>query len=88
MSEAAFKPNTRSSDAGFGENLGRVKEDIAGLGRNAIDTAKQAFDTAKDKGGEYVNAMGKQVKDHPMTSAAVALGLGVLIGMYLFRSRA
>ena len=98
MSESAMKPNNRSSEAGFTDNLGRVKDDITGLGRDVAATARtgmsaaketlsSTYDAAKDKGEEVIDTLAKQFKARPVTCAAVALGVGLLVGMYFFRPR-
>ena len=48
-----------------------------------IDTAKQAWDTTKQKAGEAIQNSERYVREHPGTSALSIFGLGFGLGMLI-----
>ncbi len=51
------------------------------------DYAKKQFADAQDQVSATAKSMNKYVGEHPLTSIGVALGVGVVVGMLLSRSR-
>lgn len=82
----------------MGEHASHLKDDVAMLGRDVADTAKAGMSAAKEqvnKGLEYSKEKGEQsvkaahdfVVDRPLTSIAIAAGVGLVVGMLMCRGR-
>lgn len=78
------------------DDFGRVKSDVADLASSAADAAKQgardAADTVNEKMGDaqkyaeqQIESLVKCIKDRPVTSALVGIGVGFLIAKLLSR---
>ena len=78
------------------DDFGRVKSDVADLAGSAADAAKQgardAVDAVKEKAGDaqkfaeqQIESLVKCIKDRPVTSALVGVGVGFLIAKLLTR---
>jgi len=78
------------------DDFGRVKSDVSDLAGSAADAAKQgardAVDSVKEKVGDaqkyaeqQIESLVKCIKDRPVTSALVGIGVGFLIAKLLSR---
>jgi ElaB/YqjD/DUF883 family membrane-anchored ribosome-binding protein len=67
-----------------GEAGEKVKEVRNRLSK-AVESAKATYDKVQDKAVEEVKAVDEVIRDHPYESIGIALGLGVLIGVFLGR---
>ncbi len=88
----------KSDMSRLGQDVGALKHDVGNLAHGAADAARSgahaALDAAKD---QYESAKGaasdaaasfkSTVSRNPMASVAVAAGVGLVIGLFLFRSR-
>ena len=85
MAQSASTPNTRAGD------YGRTAEDLADKAANLAEKAGEQIQGLADQGrlaGEQVQvvadnfktAVDKSVKDQPLTTLAVAAGIGFVIG--------
>ncbi len=82
----------------FGEQSGRVAEEVQELGRVALANAGEAASTLKEKGQSALEAGREKAKtakskfddvvsEHPMKSVLIAVGVGVVLGYALQRRR-
>ena len=84
----------------IGASTDKIREGAKELKQAVTDTAKQKYDeysetakkkydeykdTAKDAVSKYSNQATEYVQENPMTSLAIAFGVGALIGMVMFR---
>jgi ElaB/YqjD/DUF883 family membrane-anchored ribosome-binding protein len=78
------------------DDFGKVKSGVADLAGSAADAAragaKDAVDAVKDKAGDaqkyaeqQIEALVQCVKDRPVTSALVGVGIGFLLAKLLSR---
>lgn len=95
--ETGFKSDAHR----LGQSLGTLKTDVGTLAHGAVDTArsgmaeirqgahhaadvvKDKFEDAKDATESFRHVVGR----HPLTSIGVAAGVGMLIGLVVFRPR-
>jgi ElaB/YqjD/DUF883 family membrane-anchored ribosome-binding protein len=77
-------------------DLERLGEDAASIAKHAAGAAKSgvaevktrvsdAVEAARDKGIEATDQLSDYIKDRPLTSVAIALGAGVLLGALVRR---
>lgn len=89
-----FKDGMRN----VGDDAIKLKDDVVGLGRDVADAARSGVAAAKDEvthgirvareqGQKAAETVSDFVTDRPLTSIGVAVGVGVLVGMFLCRSR-
>lgn len=52
---------------------------------HAIEVAKENLVAAKDKAAEATETVKSAITRHPLTSIGIAAGVGVIIGMIVFR---
>ncbi len=75
----------------FKEHLSAAGQDAANAARSGLTAAQQAacrsMDSAKRQGQEAMSAVSKKVSDNPMVSLGVAAGVGLLVGLLIFRRR-
>lgn len=80
------------------EHASHLKDDVAVLGRDVADTAKagmtaakeqvnKGLDYSKEKGEQSVKAAHDFILHRPLTSIAIAAGVGLVLGMLMCRSR-
>ena len=55
---------------------------------DAAGVARTEYDEAKHKAGEAANSLKCVITSNPMTSIAVAIGAGILLGLVVSRPRA
>jgi ElaB/YqjD/DUF883 family membrane-anchored ribosome-binding protein len=55
--------------------------------KNVLEATKQQLHGAKDAGLEASDSLKHVVSRHPMASVGIAAGVGLLIGIVLFRPR-
>lgn len=70
----------KSSVESMAEGLGDAKEEM----QNRLS---DAWETGREKFGDYAQATDRVIREKPYQSIGIALGLGVLIGMLLNRSQ-
>jgi len=54
---------------------------------NASHSVKEKVDEAKDHAAEMANTMKDYVSEHPLASVGIALGVGIIAGIFLGRPR-
>lgn len=73
----------------LGEKLGRLKTDfqeVIGLARNlAGDKLAGLRDSAVDNGKAAVSRVSSTIEENPLRSAAIAVGIGALLGFLVSR---
>jgi uncharacterized protein YjbJ (UPF0337 family) len=80
-------------EEGFGRATGDVKTQLQGKVRQmegtlqdaygqAKDTAADAADAVRERAGEAADFLRAAIEERPYTTAAVALGIGFLIGRF------
>jgi ElaB/YqjD/DUF883 family membrane-anchored ribosome-binding protein len=62
-----------------------IKEDVKNLTAEAVEVAKQKLVDAKKLAAEKIDASREVVSRNPLTSVAVAAGVGVLVGFIIGR---
>ena len=71
---------TESGDEALGQLKGRVRE----LRENLNDTVSDASEKGREAFGEVTDTLGEAVetslREHPITTVALAVGLGFLVG--------
>lgn len=72
----------RSEMADIAETTGNIARNAAAQGRERV---KSAADQSRQQARESWETFGKEVSDRPMTSLAVALGVGFVMGKLLDR---
>lgn len=87
---------TREAAEKLGHDIGQLKDDLVEIGHDAAATAQagladaqesvqRAVDAAKAKGADTIESLKDYIEEHPLASAGIALGVGVLIGMAFSR---
>ncbi len=70
-------------------DLARVRADLASISSNLLERGKQAIQGAGSEVGHYAQDSVKQaqdfVRERPLGTALVALGIGILVGALLQR---
>ncbi len=79
-----------SSDAAeLGGDLGHLKDEIVSAVKQAFASAREtgsdACENAVDRTSEVAKKLGDSVTENPLTSIAVAAGVGLLLGLFMFR---
>lgn len=78
------------------DGMGQLKDDASNMAKTAVktaqagmtevkETARRSLTAAKRTGTEHLEAIADKVSDRPLTSLALAVGVGVLIGMVMSR---
>jgi ElaB/YqjD/DUF883 family membrane-anchored ribosome-binding protein len=94
-----LKDAPQDPGAAIGEvktDLLQLKEDVMAAVRSAIAAARdgvysggekvtEAYDAARERGAEAVENVEKSVSRHPLTSIAIAAGVGMLVGLFMRR---
>lgn len=62
-----------------------VGKDVRDFIENAIDSASESLSQAKEKFSDTKETISERISDRPLTSAAVLMGVGVLLGAFLRR---
>ncbi len=81
-----------------GQDVTQIKKDISTLAKDAsgaahtgLGVAKESLthslEVAKEQGDKAVETLRDTVVKHPLTSVGVAAGVGLLVGIVLFRPR-
>ena len=73
--------------AQFRKDVAHMVGDAGGVGKStavrAIQSAKSRLEDLKDAGGDQVEAVEKRIAAHPLASASIALGVGILVAKIL-----
>lgn len=72
----------RSDMTDIGDTLAKLARSSASEGREKV---KDAADYSRNQAKQAVGAFEKEVEERPMTSLAVALGLGFMLGKLIHR---
>lgn len=72
----------RSDMTDIGDTLAKMARSSASEGREKV---KEATDYSRDQAKQAVGAFEKEVEERPMTSLAVALGIGFVLGKLIDR---
>jgi len=91
---ADLKPHMANARA----SMSNRKDDMASAAGSAYDTARRQgrrvaegaehyYDVARDYTVDGVRSATRAVKGHPLTTVAIAAGLGLLVGAWLMLSR-
>jgi ElaB/YqjD/DUF883 family membrane-anchored ribosome-binding protein len=73
--------NKASNLAGrAGEQLDRVAQDVESTARSFAEQGRQATEQVQIVADNFKSAVDKSVKDQPLTTLAMAAGLGFVIG--------
>lgn len=81
------------------DSVGHVRDEVVSVGRGVAETARGGIEAAKsevsktvhaaqERGEQAISAVNDQVTSRPLTSLGVALGVGILLGMFVLRPRA
>lgn len=95
---ATHESHLQSNSPSFGEQTGKVADDVRELGHMALDSAGRAVRSAKERGGrslehgrERVTTAGRDVgsfvMENPLPTVLIAVGIGALVAL-LVRARA
>ena len=88
----------RASVSRLGEDVHQLKQDLAGLTRDAGHAAQtgvaaarhgldNSLEAAREKGIQATESIRQQILRQPMVSVGLAAGLGFVLGMVCSRSR-
>jgi ElaB/YqjD/DUF883 family membrane-anchored ribosome-binding protein len=92
MAQSASSPNTRTSGDYGGRNTAddladkaanlaeKTSEQIERVVQNVTDQGRQATENVQVVADNIKSAVDKSIKDQPLTTLAVAAGLGFVIG--------
>lgn len=72
----------RSDMADIGDTLAKLARSTANEGREKV---KDAANYSKDQASQTLGAFQKEVEERPMTSLALALGIGFVLGKLMDR---
>ncbi|NGX15343.1 DUF883 family protein [Wenzhouxiangella sp. XN24] len=72
----------KSDMADIGETLAKLARSSANEGRERV---KEAASHSRDQARQTLGAFEKEVEERPMTSLAVALGMGFILGKLIDR---
>jgi len=70
------------------QDVQRIGDDFRKLGGHAKELATDARDYAKDKVANVPDSARNFIQERPLQSLAIALGVGAVLGLMLFRHRA
>jgi ElaB/YqjD/DUF883 family membrane-anchored ribosome-binding protein len=76
--EPADKASNLAGKAG--EQLNRVAQDVESTARSIADQGRQATEQVQIVADNFKSAVDKSVRDQPLTTLAMAAGLGFVIG--------
>jgi ElaB/YqjD/DUF883 family membrane-anchored ribosome-binding protein len=62
-----------------------VGKDVRDFIENAIDSASESLSQAKEKFSDTKETISQRISDKPLASAAILMGVGVLLGAFLRR---
>ncbi len=90
--------DVRSRGEDLRGNLAGYKDEIVSASKRGVEAARKkahevsheaghAYDVARDYAVSGVRSATKAAKGHPLTTVAIAAGVGLLIGAVLFSSR-
>jgi ElaB/YqjD/DUF883 family membrane-anchored ribosome-binding protein len=79
-----FKEGVRRVKSDTREAIGAVKEDIDGMARDAGRRVRELADTAGHNVTDAMDTVTAKVRDNPVQSTLIALGIGFVVGA-LFR---
>lgn len=77
----------RDGAEGIADGVSGAVEAAKGRLEKGSDFVKKQYDQAKETVGGAARSVKETVREHPVASVAVAVGLGVIAGMLLGRSR-
>jgi ElaB/YqjD/DUF883 family membrane-anchored ribosome-binding protein len=66
-------------------HLARLRQELDGLAGSVGQTGKHQAEALQDQANDAVNAVADAVKRDPLTSVAIALGIGFLLGLVFRR---
>ncbi len=83
---------------GVGQDVVKVKNDLVSLGHDLADSAKsgvaaakqeasQTIDHAQERGEKLIQSLSHKIADNPLASIGIAVGAGLLLGMFFIRPR-
>ncbi len=83
----------------LGERAGEVKDNLAGMARDAGSTAKagaqevskgikETVEAGRKSAAQAVEGLTDRISENPLTTIGVALGVGIVIGFLIRRPRA
>lgn len=84
----AEMPNQRALSEDLEEitkHLVSLRKDLDNLASSVGRTGSHQADQLQDQASEALSALGDAVKRDPLTSLAIALGIGFLLGIFLRR---
>ena len=84
----AEMPNQRALSEDLEEiakHLVSLRKDLDNLASSVGRTGSHQADHLQDQASEALSALGEAVKRDPLTSLAIALGIGFLLGIFLRR---
>ncbi|MGA2499935.1 MAG: hypothetical protein ABSH20_19530 [Tepidisphaeraceae bacterium] len=67
------------------EIVNAVKQAFASAREGARDKASDACESALDRSADAAKRLGTTIIDNPLTSVAVAAGVGLILGLFMFR---
>ncbi len=89
MSDMTANDKLTSDVAMLKADLGRVRTDLTSIASTLLERGKDTLGATKDKAGEHMDASIKAARNvvgqRPLTSAMVALSVGVVVGMLIGR---
>ncbi len=69
-----------SDTVGVGKSGGKaMKNQVKSHATDAVDDIKTHLHDWQDRGGESLEALGQKISENPVTSAAIAIGVGFLL---------
>ena len=81
--EGTLKKAEGSIESAFGRASGDPTIEFKGKAKEAIGSAKEALEDAKDHMSEACESVSRHIKDKPVQSALIALGVGFLVARLL-----
>jgi len=75
----------RRSTSPMRQDAQRIGDDLRKLGGHAKELAADAKDYAKERVASVPDTARDYIQERPLQSLAIALGIGALLGLLLFR---
>jgi ElaB/YqjD/DUF883 family membrane-anchored ribosome-binding protein len=85
MKKELPRTNEAAADGNFHEQLGVILEDMRGLARHIGRVATDKLHAVGDRARTVGDSATDLVRDRPMRSLLVAMGVGTLLGLLLRR---
>ncbi len=67
------------------EQINQLKKEVAAVAGTVSDAAANQLENAQEKASEAASGLERRVRKDPITSVAVAAGVGLLIGALISR---